>query len=165
MRGKPSGHSPVSPAQPTIARQAIQPTRRQHPPLPASPAVPPPLPQADSLFAGFWRKTAVLVAVGLVSTAFGAFFLPGTPAPHSQGRPQPSSAEAPSNLVNLTESAVVPVYPEEQARPTAWSREYRGPAVPPQRQPGPASNLAILIDRHVDMTLARERHPGLAPGR
>jgi len=55
---------------------------------------------------------------------------------------------------------VVPVvYPEEQARQTAWSREYRGPAVPPQQKPGPAANLAILIDRHLDQTLAQEKVP------
>lgn len=170
MRVNPPNNGPVPPARPRSAPPAIQPARAvptqrrevSPPPLPAQ-RPGPPLPGSASLVAGWRRKVAILLVVGLVSTAFGAFFLPESAPPRCPARPTTPVEGNPSDLASgsgpTDDETSPPAAPVEQVRSVSWSRDHQGPSVPPRRQPGPAANLAILIDRYLDETLAREKIP------
>ncbi len=144
-----------------ITNAPVPPGRRQPAIPPAPPAHRTPAALPRRLFAGWKRKLAVLVAVALVSGAFGAWCLPGTPAPRCPVRleepapvPAPSAPSEERIASNLVINSRQPPTPQVTLSPRP-----RLTPIPPQRLPGPAATLAGKIDQHIDSRLAQEKIP------
>jgi Protein of unknown function (DUF1549)/Protein of unknown function (DUF1553) len=166
--------------QPRSPNPHLAPTRRLEPsapPLPTAfrktppplPAKPPPLPTQP-----FWwtlrSRLALFIAVGLVSTVAGAILFPGGSATRNTapGAVHNSNADNDPALRAASSSQIDPVNPREtpiidgtgaNVKPAGLNRKYQGPSVPPIRRPGPAGDLAAVIDQHLDGAMASANVP------